>query len=123
MRNLAIAAALGGPPGAPPGPPAGVCAVPAVNGAGTTGAGVGVAGGTGAVEFAGGITAGCAASLAGAGPLFAAMGAVAQLPTQWSAGFGAACAAIVAAVKANSRNSWGSMGGRERRVMGIDQPR
>jgi hypothetical protein len=81
-----------------------------------------VEGGTGAAEFAGGATAGGAPTLVAAGPLFAAMGAVAQVPTQWSGGFGAACAAPVA-VKASRRNRLGRILRRMGFVTGVGQPR
>ena len=83
---------------------AGACAG---SGAGGTAAGGGpwVEDGTGAVELAGGITAGGAASRAGAGLLLAAMGAVAQVPTQWSGAAGGApyAATLAAANRTGSR--------------------
>src|ERR1035437_9111499 len=73
----------------------------ATGGAGA-GAGVGVCvdGGVGAVELEGGATMGGAAVSVAARPLLAAMGAVAQVPTQWSGGGGAACGVAVIVVKA-----------------------
>jgi hypothetical protein len=59
-------------------------------------------GGTVALELEGGATAGGAATRVAARPLLAAMGAVAQVPTQCS-GAGGAALAIVAVVSASSR--------------------
>lgn len=88
----------------------------------TLGAGVCVEGGTVAAEVAGGATAGGALTLVAAGPLLAAIGAVAQVPTQWSGGFGAACEAAVA-VKASRTSRLGSSLQCECLITGVNQPR
>jgi hypothetical protein len=79
--------------------------------------------GTGATAFAGGATAGGATTLAAEGPLFAAMGAVAQVPTQWSGGFGAACIAAVVRVKASRTRRLGRVVRRMGVGTGVGQPR
>ena len=55
--------------------------------------------------MAGGAATGGAAVRLAASPLLAAMGAVAQLPTQWSGAGGAACEVAAMVVRASSRNT------------------
>jgi hypothetical protein len=81
-----------------------------------------VEGGTGAVEFDGGATAGGAPTVAAAGPLFAAIGAVAHVPTQWSGNFGAAWEAPATAWKASKTSRLGRNLRRTSMVTGISQP-
>src|ERR1017187_2313259 len=96
----------------------------ATGGAGA-GAGVGVCvdGGVGAVELEGGATMGGAAVSVAARPLLAAMGAVAQVPTQWSGDGGAACEVAVIVVKARRKIRQGRVGRRGRVVTEVCQPR
>jgi len=98
---------------------AAVCAGAGV-GAAAGALGVCVEAGADAVELAGGATMGGAACRAGPGPLLAAMGAAAQVPTQWSGSGGAACAA---AVKASTRSRLGRIRRCERVVTAECQPR
>src|ERR1035437_5784660 len=96
----------------------------ATGGAGA-GAGVGVCvdGGVGAVELEGGATMGGAAVSVAERPLLAAMGAVAQVPTQWSGDGGAACEVAVIVVKARRKIRQGRVGRRGRVVTEVCQPR
>ena len=81
-------------------------------------------GGVGAVELEGGAMAGGAATSVAARPLLAAMGAVAQVPTQWSGGGGgAACETAGMVLKARRKIRQGRMERRGRVVTEVGLPR